>query len=83
MDGQSVINASTGGKTIVLHFSPGPSFPPIVRYPVHPDPPYNSFLALDWPGHWPDTDPGTNNFSSADAGQGVWVRACGPGRVGQ
>lgn len=64
---QSVINASTGGKTIVLHFSPGPSFPPIVRYPVHPDPPYNSFLALDWPGHWPDTDPGTNNFSSADA----------------
>eukprot|EP01050_Picozoa_sp_SAG11_P017771 SAG11_NODE_2600_length_3182_cov_3.935777_2_plen_513_part_00 len=28
---QGVIAASTGGKTVVLHFSPGPAFPPIVH----------------------------------------------------
>ena len=49
---EGVIAASTGGKSIVLHFSPGPSFPPIVTYPKTPSPVWNSFLALDWPGHW-------------------------------
>ena len=49
----------------VLHFSPGPSFPPIVHYPQHPSPPWNSFLALDWPGHWAGTT-ASGNFSSAD-----------------
>ena len=29
---EGVIAASTCGKSIVLHFSPGPSFPPIVTY---------------------------------------------------
>ena len=46
---EGVIAASTGGKTVILHFSPGPAFPPIIHYPKRPSPPYNSFLALDWP----------------------------------
>lgn len=63
---EGVIAASTtGGKTIVLHFSPGPSFPPIVTYPKTPVPSYNSFLALDWPGNWAGTT-NFSNFSTAD-----------------
>jgi hypothetical protein len=62
---EGVIGASTGGKTVVLHFSPGPSNTPIVRYPQNPQPPWNSFLALDWPGHWPGAT-SSGNFSSAD-----------------
>ena len=62
---EGVIAASSAGKTVVLHFSPGPSFPPIVHYPQHPDPPFNSFLALDWPGHWNGTT-SYGNFSTAD-----------------
>ena len=29
-----LINASTAGKSVVLHFNPGPSFPPYVLRPV-------------------------------------------------
>jgi hypothetical protein len=47
---QSVINASTAGKTVILHFSPGPSNVPIFHYPQKATPPYNSFLALQWEG---------------------------------
>ena len=36
---EGVINASTAGKTVVLHFNPGPSFPPFVKYPPGPPPP--------------------------------------------
>ena len=46
---EGVINASTGGKTVILHFSPGPSFPPILWYPRNATG-YNRFLALNWPG---------------------------------
>ena len=36
---EGVINASTAGKTVVLHFNPGPSFPPFINYPPGPPPP--------------------------------------------
>lgn len=55
---EGVIEASTAGKSVILHFSPGPAFPPIVRYPLNPSPGYNAFLALDWRGR---------NFSDSDA----------------
>ena len=47
---EGVINASTAGKTVVLHFSPGPSFPPLLFYPPNPSPSYNKFIALNWDG---------------------------------
>ena len=36
---EGVINASTAGNTVVLHFNPGPSFPPFITYPPGPPPP--------------------------------------------
>lgn len=36
---EGVINASTAGKSVVLHFNPGPSFPPFITYPPGPPPP--------------------------------------------
>ena len=31
----TIIEASTAGKTVVLHFAPGPSFPPYINYPIN------------------------------------------------
>ena len=62
---EGVISASAGGKTIVLHFSPGPAFPPIIFYPSNPQPSYNKFLALDWPGHWAGAN-ASGAFDSAE-----------------
>ena len=47
---ESVINASTAGKTVVLHFSPGPSMVPLLSFPQNATPAYNKFLALTWQG---------------------------------
>lgn len=47
---EGVINASTAGKTVVLHFSPGPAFPPFVTYPKNASPAYNAFIATSWDG---------------------------------
>ena len=41
---QGVINASTAGHTCVLHFSPGPAFPPFVSYPLDPSPSFNKVM---------------------------------------
>jgi len=34
----------------VLHFSPGPAFPPFVTYPKNATPSYNTFIATSWDG---------------------------------
>lgn len=47
---EGVINASTAGKTVVLHFNPGPSFPPFQNVPTNPSPSYNKFIATTWVG---------------------------------
>lgn len=46
---EGVINASTAGKSAILHFSPGPSFPPIQWYPQNTSG-SNRFLAPTWVG---------------------------------
>lgn len=63
---ESVINASTAGKTVVLHFSPGPSMVPILSYPQNATPSYNKFLALSWPGPTkiPDTAAGVRQAAA-------------------
>jgi hypothetical protein len=47
---ESVINVSTAGKTVILHFSPGPSNVPILQYPRNSTTSSNKFLALTWQG---------------------------------
>mmetsp|Transcript_5036 Transcript_5036/g.15329 ORF Transcript_5036/g.15329 Transcript_5036/m.15329 type:complete len:443 (+) Transcript_5036:20-1348(+) len=47
---ESVINVSTAGKSAVLHFSPGTSFPPFVNLPQNATPSYNKFIACSWEG---------------------------------
>lgn len=63
---EGVINASSAGKTVILHFSPGPSFPPLLFYPKNPTPAYNKFIALTWPGpvKTPDTADGFRQAAS-------------------
>lgn len=65
---QGVINASTANKTVILHFSPGPAFPPIIYYPPNPEPSYNQFLAVQWAGpkQLPNTSEGVRQ-AAADA----------------
>lgn len=54
---EGVINASTAGKSVVLHFSPGPAFPPFIHYPKNPNPSFNQFIATTWEG--PEKIPST------------------------
>lgn len=46
---ENIINASTAGKSVVLHFNPGPSFPPFTNYPINGTP-GNQFIAPTWVG---------------------------------
>lgn len=46
---ETIINASSAGKTVVLHFAPGPSFPPFINYPINSTS-YNKFIANQWDG---------------------------------
>jgi len=47
---EGVINASTAGKSVVLHFSPGTSTGAISFHPVNATPSYNHFLTASWVG---------------------------------
>jgi hypothetical protein len=57
---EGVINASTAGKSVVLHFNPGPSFPPFVEVPANPNPWYNQFIGTKWVGA------GVKNLTTGD-----------------
>jgi hypothetical protein len=46
---EAIINASTAGKSVVLHFNPGPSFPPFINLPLNATD-GNTFIATQWVG---------------------------------
>jgi hypothetical protein len=60
-----IINASTAGKTVVLHFNPGPSFPPFVYYPINSTGD-NRFIANKWlgPRQFPNTADGVRQAAA-------------------
>ena len=47
---EGVINASSAGKSVVLHFSPGTSYPPFLHFPQKANPAFNQFIALTFEG---------------------------------
>eukprot|EP00039_Didymoeca_costata_P020874 m.342719 g.342719 ORF g.342719 m.342719 type:complete len:439 (-) comp21751_c0_seq1:144-1460(-) len=72
---EGVINASTAGKTVILHFSPGPSNSPLLFYPQNATPPWNKFIATQWEGavKLPPTADGVRNAAAE-----VLVQALAP-----
>jgi hypothetical protein len=63
---EGVINASTAGKTVVLHFSPGTSYTPFLHWPKTPTPSYNAFISTSFRGpvKTPDTADGIRSAAA-------------------